>query len=130
MTDAEPLAVRLAEFATATRVDSLPAIALERAKMSLASTVASAAMGFSIPSARVIRELDLRAGGTPRSTVWFDGTKLPPGAAARVNAVASDAGASTLMAKAIDAAMTVSHVEPATDMKFCAIDDPDCEACQ
>jgi 2-methylcitrate dehydratase PrpD len=94
MTDAEPLAVRLAEFATATRVDSLPAIALERAKMSLASTVASAAMGFSIPSARVIRELDLRAGGTPRSTVWFDGTKLPPGAAARVNAVASDAAAS------------------------------------
>ena len=62
--------------------------------MSLASTVASAAMGFTIPSARIIRELDLRAGGAPYSTVWFDGTKLPPGAAARVNAVASDAAAS------------------------------------
>ena len=33
--------------------------------MSLASTVASAAMGFTIPSARIIRELDLRAGGAP-----------------------------------------------------------------
>ena len=62
--------------------------------MSLASTVASAAMGFKIPSARIIRELDLRAGGVPASTVWFDGTRLPPGAAARVNAVASDAAAS------------------------------------
>ena len=62
--------------------------------MSLASTVASAAMGFRIPSARIIRELDLRAGGAPYSTVWFDGTRLPPGAAARVNAVASDAAAS------------------------------------
>lgn len=62
--------------------------------MSLASTVASAAMGFAIPSARVIRELELRAGGAPRATVWFDGTLLPPGGAARANAVASDAAAS------------------------------------
>jgi 2-methylcitrate dehydratase PrpD len=69
-------------------------MAVERAKMSLASTVASAAMGFGIPSARIMRELDIRAGGAPSSTVWFDGTRLPPGAAARVNAVASDAAAS------------------------------------
>ncbi len=62
--------------------------------MSPASTIASAAMGFNIPSARVIRELDLRAGGAPDSTAWFAGTRLPPGAAARVNAVASDAAAS------------------------------------
>lgn len=62
--------------------------------MSLASTVASAAMGFAIPSARIVRELELRAGGAPDSTVWFDGTKLPFRAAARVNAVASDAAAS------------------------------------
>ncbi len=88
------LAVRLAEFATAASTNDIPALALERAKMSLASTVASAAMGFAIPSARIIRDLDLRAGGVPASTVWFDGTLLPPGAAARVNAVASDAAAS------------------------------------
>jgi 2-methylcitrate dehydratase PrpD len=90
----EPLAVRLAEFAAAASVREIPAVAFERAKMSLASTVASAATGFAIPSARIIRELDLRAGGVPTSTVWFDGTRLPPGAAARVNAVASDAAAS------------------------------------
>jgi len=62
--------------------------------MSLASTVASAAMGFNIPSARIVRELELRAGGTPSAAVWFEGTKLAPAAAARVNAVASDAAAS------------------------------------
>src|SRR5687768_12233626 len=89
-----PLAVRLAEFATAASARDMPDVALERAKMSLASTVASAAMGFKIPSARIIRELDLRAGGVPAATVWFDGALLPPGAAARVNAVASDAAAS------------------------------------
>jgi 2-methylcitrate dehydratase PrpD len=88
------LAVRLAEFATAASARDIPDVAFERAKMSLASTVASAAMGFTIPSARIIRELDLRAAGVSASTVWFGGTKLPPGAAARVNAVASDAAAS------------------------------------
>ena len=88
------LAVRLAEFAAAVSVNDIPDVAFERAKMSLASTVASAAMGFAIPSARIIRELDLGAGGVPSSTVWFDGRRLPPGAAARVNAVASDAAAS------------------------------------
>jgi ribonucleoside-diphosphate reductase alpha chain len=51
--------------------------------------------------------------------------------AGHMNAVASDGGASSSMAtKSVDAAMSVSHVEPATDMKFCAIDNPDCEACQ
>jgi ribonucleoside-diphosphate reductase alpha chain len=51
--------------------------------------------------------------------------------AGHMNAVASDGGAASKAAKAvIDAAMTIAHVEPATDMKFCAIDDPDCEACQ
>ncbi|HEY4081337.1 MAG TPA: ribonucleoside-diphosphate reductase subunit alpha [Burkholderiaceae bacterium] len=61
--------------------------------------------------------------------------------AGHMNAVSSDGGAAStsaaasssskpVAAKAVDASMTVSHVEPATDMKFCAIDDPDCEACQ
>jgi 2-methylcitrate dehydratase PrpD len=94
MTDNESLAVRLARFATEIRAREIPDVAFERAKMSLASTVASAAMGFSIPSARIIRELELRAGGAPEATVWFDGTRLPLGAAARANAVASDAAAS------------------------------------
>jgi 2-methylcitrate dehydratase PrpD len=90
----ESLAIRLAKFATAPSAHDIPDVALERAKMSLASTVASAAMGFAIPSARIVRELERRAGGVPASSVWFEGTRLPPGAAARVNAVASDAAAS------------------------------------
>jgi ribonucleoside-diphosphate reductase alpha chain len=50
--------------------------------------------------------------------------------AGHMNAVSSDGGASPMNSKTIDAAMSVNHVEPATDMKFCAIDNPDCEACQ
>jgi ribonucleoside-diphosphate reductase alpha chain len=50
--------------------------------------------------------------------------------AGHMNAVSSDASASSMMSKPVDASMSVSHVEPATDMKFCAIDNPDCEACQ
>ncbi|MDE2093847.1 MAG: ribonucleoside-diphosphate reductase subunit alpha [Burkholderiales bacterium] len=59
--------------------------------------------------------------------------------AGHMNSVSSDTdGGSALMSMnpaaigitAIDASMSVSHVEPATDMKFCAIDNPDCEACQ
>jgi 2-methylcitrate dehydratase PrpD len=94
MSNNESIAVRLAEFATSVALDAIPEVALERAKMSLASTVASAGMGFRIPSSRIIRELELRAGGAAAAAVWFDGTCLPPAAAARVNAVASDAAAS------------------------------------
>jgi 2-methylcitrate dehydratase PrpD len=94
MSTKQSLSVRLAEFATAVNAGDIPGVAFERAKMSLASTVASAAMGFAIPSARIIRELELRAGGAPDSAVWFDGARLPPSAAARINAVASDAAAS------------------------------------
>jgi ribonucleoside-diphosphate reductase alpha chain len=51
--------------------------------------------------------------------------------AGHLNAVASGAGIASMTATtSVDASMTVSHVEPATDMKFCAIDNPDCEACQ
>ena len=58
--------------------------------------------------------------------------------AGHMNAVSSDGGASkaaaqsasTSSAAPIDAAMSLNHVDPATDMKFCAIDNPDCEACQ
>lgn len=94
MSNDQRLAVQLAQFATATIASELPAEALERAKMSLASTVASTAMGQSIASARIIRDLDLQNGGSPDATIWFVGKKLPTTAAARVNAVASDAAAS------------------------------------
>jgi ribonucleoside-diphosphate reductase alpha chain len=54
--------------------------------------------------------------------------------AGQMNSVSSGGGTSTMGAKtapaSIDAAMSLAHVEPATDIKFCAIDTPDCEACQ
>ncbi|MFC4273861.1 MmgE/PrpD family protein [Achromobacter aloeverae] len=89
-----PLARQLAEHVLSIRDGELPALALEHAKMSLASTLASAAAGQGIESARIIRELELADGGVAAAPVWFDGGRLPLAGAARVNAVASDAAAS------------------------------------
>jgi 2-methylcitrate dehydratase PrpD len=94
MATAPSLAMQLAEFAAEMPSDALPPVALDRARMSLASTVASAAMGFDISSARIIRRIELGNAGAPQASVWFDGTKLLLAAAARVNALASDAAAS------------------------------------
>jgi 2-methylcitrate dehydratase PrpD len=89
-----PLAFELAKFAAETKVSAIPAEALERAKMCLASTIASAATGIDIPSARIVRGIELQNSGSPEATIWFTGEKLPCAAAARANAVASDAAAS------------------------------------
>ena len=54
--------------------------------------------------------------------------------AGQMNAVSNGSvAAAAVMQRAsstIDPALTLSSVEPASDMKFCAISDPDCEACQ
>ena len=88
------LAQTLGRFVAECPTAALPALALERAKMSLASTFSSAAMGVNIDSARIIREVEcsLASGGT--SSVWFGAARLPVDRAARVNALASDAAAS------------------------------------
>ncbi len=88
------LAFTLAQFLNQTRFDSLPPRAIEHAKMILASTLASAAPGSLIDSARIVRDLAKERGGKPEATLWFDGTKLPMNEAARVNAMLSDAAAS------------------------------------
>src|SRR2546426_190281 len=89
------IAGELARFVTGTSVDDLPSLALERARMVIASTIASAAMGVDIVSSRIIRELARERAGAPEATVWFDGGgALPVADAARVNAVMSDAAAS------------------------------------
>ena len=89
------IAEELARFVTSTRTGALPPLALERASMSIASTIASSAMGAGIESSRIIRELAHEHGGTGEATVWFDaGRRLPVTEAARVNAVMSDAAAS------------------------------------
>lgn len=88
------LALALARFAVETQTEEIDPLALERARMCLASTVASAAMGYTIESARIVRALELEEGGQPVATVWFANEKLPLTRAVRVNAVASDAAAS------------------------------------
>src|SRR5439155_505827 len=89
------IAGELARFVTGTSVDDLPSLALERARMVIASTIASAAMGVDIVSSRIIRELARERAGAPEAAVWFDGGgALPVADAARVNAVMSDAAAS------------------------------------
>jgi 2-methylcitrate dehydratase PrpD len=88
------LAETLAAFVVRAARGELPPMALERAKMSLASTISSAAAGVSIPSTRIIREMEMETGGAPEAAVWFSSARLPAHSAARVNAVASDAAAS------------------------------------
>ena len=84
----------LARFLTGTAYRDLPPLAIEHAKMILASTFASAAAGSRIESARILRELAKEQGGRPEAAIWFDGTRVPVSAAARVNAGLSDAAAS------------------------------------
>jgi 2-methylcitrate dehydratase PrpD len=63
--------------------------------MLIASTLASAACGTNLDSARIIRDLARDGGGRADASLWFDGgAKLPASVAAQVNAVASDAAAS------------------------------------
>ena len=60
------IAGELACFVTGTSVDDLPPLALERARMAIASTIASAAMGADIVSSRIIRELARSVAGRRR----------------------------------------------------------------
>src|SRR5713101_4525943 len=89
------VAGQLADFLVETNFKDLPPLAIERAEMVIASTLASAAMGSGIASSNIIRSLAKERGGTPDASIWFDaGAKLPVADAARANAVMSDAAAS------------------------------------
>ena len=92
--DPAPLALRLARLFNRVQYTDLPPAAIKHAKVIIASTLASAAPGTEIDSARIIRDLAKEAGGKPEASIWFDGAKLPLTAAARVNAMFSDAAAS------------------------------------
>jgi 2-methylcitrate dehydratase PrpD len=89
------IARRLAEFLTETRAADQPPQTMDYAAMLIASTIASAAAGRDIDSARIILELARERGGRAEASLWFEpGTKLPAADAAQVNAVMSDAAAS------------------------------------
>ncbi|MBV9150375.1 MAG: MmgE/PrpD family protein [Alphaproteobacteria bacterium] len=93
------VARELAEFLVRQQPESLPPQAMDHAAILIASTLASAAMGSGIESARIVKDMARSLGGSPRASVWFDGgpkgaDRLPVVAAAQVNAVMSDAAAS------------------------------------
>ncbi len=62
----------LAAFLTSRRAADLPAQALDHAAMLIASTLASAAMGSGIESAKIVKDMASSLGGSPRASVWFD----------------------------------------------------------
>src|SRR5712692_8582129 len=85
----------LANFLSNVSPADLPAQAMDHAAMLVASTLASAAMGSGLQSARIVKDMACSLGGSPRASLWFDGSaKLPVVYAAQVNAVMSDAAAS------------------------------------
>ncbi|MBV8337926.1 MAG: MmgE/PrpD family protein [Alphaproteobacteria bacterium] len=89
------VARELGEFLTRMSPTDLPEQAVEHAAMLIASTLASAALGSGLQSAKIIRDLAQERGGRPEASLWFHaGPKLPITAAAQANAVASDAAAS------------------------------------
>ncbi len=91
---ANTLAADLGRFAIETDIESLPALAIERAQMSLASTLASASCGHAIESTQIVRALEASAPSSGSAEVWFSGERMAPERAARVNAMASDSAAS------------------------------------
>lgn len=94
MTNAS-LSRRYGEFISQTRYDQIPAEAAEYGKMLVASTLASAALGSTLDSSKIVRALETNRGGSPESTAWFaNWGSLPVVAAARINALMSDAAAS------------------------------------
>jgi 2-methylcitrate dehydratase PrpD len=89
------VAGEIAAFVTRQSCADLPPKAIEHAEMLISSTIASASLGSTIESSGIIRALEVDRGGKPEATVWFGAAeKLPVAAAARVNAVMSDAAAS------------------------------------
>ena len=82
--EAAPLALALARLFARTTFADLPPLAIKHAKIILASTLASAAPGSVIGSARIVRDLAKEQGGQPEATIWYDGAKLPIAQAARV----------------------------------------------
>jgi 2-methylcitrate dehydratase PrpD len=86
----------LANFLTGVTPSDLPAQAMDHAAVLVASTLASAAMGSTLESSRIVKDMAVSLGGSARASIWFDkaGPKLPVVYAAQVNAVMSDAAAS------------------------------------
>ncbi len=92
--EAPGIALQLARRLNAVTFDALPPLAVEHAKMIVASTLASAALGSDFESTVIVRDLAKEHAGKTESSIWFDGMRLPAHEASRVNAMQSDAAAS------------------------------------
>ena len=66
----------LGAFVSRCKAADLPAKALEHAAMLISSTIASAALGSTLESAKIIRKLELERGGRPDATLWFGAQRL------------------------------------------------------
>jgi 2-methylcitrate dehydratase PrpD len=89
------VARQLADLLVGISAADLERRALDYAAMLIASTIASAAAGRQIGSARIIRNLAHEQGGRAEASTWFDArTRIPLTDAAQVNTVMSDAAAS------------------------------------
>ena len=85
----------IADFVTAQSYADLPSQAIEHAQMLISSTIASASLGSTLDSLKIVRSVETERGGKPEATLWFGAAeKLPVAAVARVNAMMSDAAAS------------------------------------
>lgn len=91
----ESLAQRYGEFIVSTKLAAMPPEAVRNGQMLVASTLASAALGSTLGSSQVIRQLEVERGGQSQANAWFGQWEgLPIVACARVNALTSDAAAS------------------------------------
>jgi 2-methylcitrate dehydratase PrpD len=109
------IAEQLARFVTERQYADLPPVTLDYAAMLVSSTIASASLGSTLASAKIMRALELQRGGTPEASLWFYGTpKLPLAAAARINSLMSDAAAS-------DDSDLRNIAHPGTTLAACAL---------
>ena len=84
------VARQLADFLAGISVADLPPQAIDNAAMIIASTIASAAAGTQLASARIIRDLACDRGGRAEASLWFDAdARAPIADAAQVNAVSA-----------------------------------------
>lgn len=73
------------------KFDTVPKKAIERAKLSVLDTIASAIGGSNDPISHAARRLGALSGGKPECTIWISGEKLPASLAALVNGTISRA---------------------------------------
>ena len=82
---------RLAQHVVTTQLENIPAAARESSKRLAIDTLAVAWAGSAAPGVREAREVLAEEGGSPESTVWAFGGRLPARAAAFINSASAAA---------------------------------------